>query len=140
MKIYKRFVLFLFILLYLLTACSNAEEPVHQVVQATFSDGQGNTLEYYAVTTTYPSGSPKAAVGLNTGAFHAVFDLDSAALIKEFDTCGHPTAIYQSQSRSYLCCTASPTASAILSYDPNAVSEADMIRTVQSIFQQQDSP
>lgn len=134
MRVYRQFAFILFILC-LLTACSNAEEPTHKVLQATFVDGQGNTLKYYTVITTYGSGIPKPATGLNTDAFRAVFDLDSTTLIKSFHVSGHAAAIYQSKTRNYICCTTSPTASVVLSYDPNAVNVEDMIRSVQSIFQ-----
>ena len=130
----KRMFIILGIVLCLFTACSAAKEPTTEVLQATFSDGRGGTLDYYTVKTTYHSTVPESAAGLHTDAFRAVFDLDNTVLLKEFDVGGHAAAIYQGKSRNYICCTSSPTASVVMAYDPNAVTEEDMIRTIQSIY------
>lgn len=142
----------------LFTACSNAaktEEPDHiaeQIAEAlpseyskqyeteahhlfTAADAAGNHIEYYLCMTTYYAADPAAAPKLHTEAFSSVFDISNTPLIRELDISGHAAAIYRGTEQNNICCTVSPTASVVMEYNPDAVSEEDAIKTIRSIFE-----
>lgn len=101
----------------------------------TATDNLGHNIEYYVITTTYYGADPEAAPRLHTDAFSTVFDIENTELVKEFDISGHAAAIYREEGLHYICCTTSPTASVVMEYDPDAVSEESAIMTIQSIFE-----
>lgn len=109
-----------------------SETELHLLFTA--ADGEGNLIKYYLCLTTYHSAAPKDTLGLHTDAITAVFDIENTPLIREFDISGHPAAIYQGESANYICCTSSPTASVVMEYDPDSLSEENAVKTIQSIF------
>lgn len=107
-----------------------------ETLKATFTNPQGSVIEYYVIKTTYRTADPADTPALHTDAFRAVFDVDAAQLVREFDAAGHAAAIYQGDGRNYICCTTSPTASVVIAYDPESVREEDMVRSIRSIYAQ----
>ena len=99
------------------------------------ADTEGHGIEYYLCITTYYAADPESVPKLHTDAFASVFDLKNTSLIRELDISGHAAAIYQGAEQNYICCTSSPTASVVMEYDPDAVSEEDAIKTIRSIFE-----
>lgn len=108
----------------------------HKILKATFTNPQGNVIEYYVIKTAYRTADPADTPSLHTDAFRAVFDVDAAQLVREFDAAGHAAAIYQGEGCHYICCTTSPTASVVMAYDPKTVPEEDMVRSIRSIYAQ----
>lgn len=105
-----------------------------EVIQYTFREPKGSEIQLYLCLTTYFEAESEEPIGLHTEAFEAVFCVEDAVLIKEFDASGHAAAIYQTEACNYICYTTNAAASGVISYDPNLVSEDDMVRAVLSVY------
>ena len=105
-----------------------------EVIQYTFREPKGSEIQLYLCLTTYFEAEPEEPIGLHTEAFEAVFSVEDAVLIKEFDASGHAAAIYQTEACNYICYTTNAAASGVISYDPNLVSEDDMVHAVLSVY------
>lgn len=147
----------LLLALCIFTACSAPSEPneieqildnVEQAISEDFEkqtvtevcnfelvNDQDDTMILHLCFTTYYGADPKDITGLNTAALSAVFDLENAQLQKEFSVSEHPAAIYQDETRAYLCWTSSPEASAVLEHTPGSIREEDAFRIVQSVYE-----
>ena len=103
------------------------------IVQLTYAhkDG-GNPIYYYFVKTTYYEADPAEVTGLNTDAFHIVFDPDRAETAEEMMIQDWHGCLYRLPDKSYLCWTAAPDISYVMEYDPSVVSDADIIRMAAS--------
>lgn len=93
---------------------------------------KGKTIYYHIVKTTYYEGNPSAVNGLNVDALRVLFDPDCAEsseemLIQDWNAC-----LYNLGEKSYLCWTDTPEVSYILEYDPDVVSDADIIKMAES--------
>ena len=78
---------------------------------------------------------PEIVTGLNIYAFEAVFDVENSTVILEFDTQGHPAAIYQGMECHYACCTVSPESSVVMAYDPKHLRDETAVLIIRSIFE-----
>lgn len=155
----KRFFAALIFLVMLFSACSAAkpdrlEQEAAKIEQALpeeyekqsetrtylfpFTNGEGGGFAYYLCETTYYAADPTTVTGLNEDAFRAVFDVDNTLRILEFDSGGHPAALYRGGERSYACCTANPQSSAVMVYDPEQMSDETAVKVISSIFETPD--
>lgn len=133
----KKLFILLFFALYLLTACTPADLPVRktEIVSASFSNPDGDTLVYYICQTTYYEEEPDKVTKLDTQALYDIFDPECLEPEKEMDIFGHPSALYLLNGRAYLCCTPDPEYTLVLEYSPDVVSEEDALKTMRSVFE-----
>lgn len=131
-------VLLLIAVLCLFTFQSSQQDLPHEAVTDiypfTLSDKAGSTITIYICQTRYHPETIQVT-GLNVDAISSVFDIENTVLQKEFDTYGHPAAIYQGKNHSYLCWTASPNVSGVLEYETGSISEDDLIKIAESVYQ-----
>ena len=109
------------------------KQTVTKVSDLVYSDNEGNTIVYHVCTTTYYEEDAAEQIGLNTDAISVVISPDEAESWRECTVSGLPAAIYQKDSRAYLCWTIIPELSCVLEYDPTQQSEVDMLRMAESI-------
>ena len=110
------------------------KQTVSEVIaQLTYAHEDGsNPIFYYFVKTTYYEADPAEVTGLNTDAFHTVFDPDRAETAEEMMIQDWHGCLYRLPDKSYLCWTAAPDISYVMEYDPSVVSDADIIRMAES--------
>ena len=76
---------------------------------------------------------PADVTGLNTDAIGALFEPESAESCREMKIQSWDGALYETSGHCYLCWTYSPEVSYVLEYNPDAVSEAEIIRMAESV-------
>lgn len=143
-----------FLIMALLTSCTpnaDVEQEAARIEQALpeeyekqmetktylfqLTNGEGSVVDYYLCESTYYAMDPAEVTGLNTHAFAAVFDVENAQLLLEFDSCGHPAAIYKGYECHYACCTGSPESSVVMAYDPEQLSDETAVLIIRSIYE-----
>ena len=128
------------IILVLLSGCSKIngsgstdEIPEVTVIQSRFTNGQDGSELLLSICKSEQSGP---ADELNMDALSVVIDFDKVILQDSFQISGYPCGIFSGDGISYACWTSSSKASGILEYNPDAVSEAEILKIIQSIFQE----
>jgi len=94
----------------------------------------GHTIKYYVIVTTYYAADPVSVTQLHKDALSTVFDVTRAACVKEFDASGHAAAIYSLDGYNYACCTTAPETSVVMEYAPDAITQDESVKIIQSIF------
>lgn len=107
-------------------------EKQHETeVVATLAYGNGNeesNINYYILKTTYSNGAENNITGLNTDALRVLFDPDLAESCQTMSIQDWDAALYKTSGKSYLCWTCSPEVSYALEYNPDLVSDEDIIK------------
>ena len=109
------------------------KQTVTKVSDLVYSDDAGNTIVYHVCVTTYYESDSTEQIGLNTDAISAVISPDEVESCRDCTVSGLPAAIYQKDSRAYLCWTIIPELSCVIEYDPTVESEEDMLRMAESV-------
>lgn len=97
-----------------------------------YGDEEGNTINYYILKTTYYEADPAEVIGLNTSAVSLIVVPESAVSCREMKIQDWDAALYETETLSYLCWTYSPEVSYILEYNPEAVSDEEIIKMAES--------
>lgn len=97
-----------------------------------YSDKEGNEINYHILKTTYYEADPLAVTGLNVDALGVLFNPDSAKSRKEMKIKDWDAALYEFEELSYLCWTDTPEASYVLEYNPDIISDAEIIKMAES--------
>lgn len=97
-----------------------------------YGDQEGNTINYYILKTTYYGADPSEVIGLNTRAISLIVDPEMAESSTEMKIQNWDAALYETDTLSYLCWTDTPEVSYILEYDPDAVSDEEIIKMAHS--------
>ena len=97
-----------------------------------YADKEGNEIKYHILKTTYYEADPLAVTGLNVDALGVLFNPDSAKSRKEMKIKDWDAALYEFEELSYLCWTDTPEASYVLEYNPDIISDAEIIKMAES--------
>lgn len=97
-----------------------------------YGDKEGNTVNYYILKTTYYEADPAEVTGLNTEAITLIIDPETADACQEMKIQDWDAALYEKGELSYLCWTYSPEVSYILEYNPDAVTDEEIIKMAES--------
>lgn len=98
-----------------------------------YSDGnENNNINYHVLKTTYYEADPNDVTGLNVDALNILFSPDTAISCEEMKIQEWDAALYKTTEQCYLCWTYSPEVSYVLEYNPNAVSDEEIIKMAQS--------
>lgn len=97
-----------------------------------YGDKDGNKINYYILKTTYFEADPAEVTGLNTSAVRLIVAPEAAVSCKEMKIQEWDAALYETNTLSYLCWTYSPEVSYILEYNPEAVSDEEIIKMAES--------
>lgn len=105
-------------------------------IAATLTYGNGdkeNNIYYHIIKTTYFGADPTSVTGLNFDALHILFDPDCADGCQDMTIQDWDAALFNVGEESYLCWTVTPEVSYALEYDPEKVSDADIIHIAESV-------
>lgn len=98
-----------------------------------YGDGtEDNNINYHILKTTYYEADPDEVTGLNTDALSVLFDPDYAVSCEEMKIQGWDAALYKTSKHSFLCWTFSPEVSYVLEYNPEAISDEEIIKMAES--------
>lgn len=97
-----------------------------------YGDEEGNTINYYILKTTYDEADPAEITGLNTSAIRLKVAPETAESCREMKIQDWDAALYETDTLSYLCWTYSPEVSYILEYDPEVVTDEEIIKMAES--------
>lgn len=99
------------------------------IAQLTYAHPDGSDpIYYYFVKTTYYEANPADTSGLNVNAFRVLLNPAMAETSMEMKIQDWYGCLYTFPNKSYLCWTISPEVSYIMEYDPNAVSDEEIIK------------
>ncbi len=95
----------------------------------TYSNGDEAANIYYHIleTTYYEAGDPSAVTGLHADAFNALFPVDLMDSCEEMMIGDWYGALYKNDDKAYLCWTYTPEQSYVLEYNPEKMSDAEII-------------
>ena len=112
---------------------SDAPEVIQEVavIQSKFTNDQNGNILVLSIC----KSDDGPADELNMDALSAVIDFNTVVMQDLFRVSGYPCGIFSGEGSSYACWTSSPRASGVLEYDPNVVSEEEVIKIIQSIYQ-----
>lgn len=110
------------------------KKQTETVVGATISyeDKEGNGFDYHILKTTYYEADPSEVTGLHTVALGVLFQPESAKNTREMMIQDWPGALYELEDRSYLCWTYSPELTYVLEYNPEEISDEEVIKMARS--------
>lgn len=108
-------------------------QSITVVTPYTYADSEGNAIVYYCYKTAYFETVPAKITGLNTDVLAQVIDLESAENKRECEVNGKTALLCEIDGRTNLCWTIDPECSCVIEYDPNSVSESDIIRMAESV-------
>ena len=97
-----------------------------------YSDKEGNEINYHILKTTYYEADPKEVKGLNVDALGVLFNPDSANSCNEMKIKDWDAALYEFDGLSYLCWTDTPEASYVLEYNPDVISDEEILKMAES--------
>ena len=97
-----------------------------------YSDKEGNEINYHILKTTYFEADPSEVTGLNVDALGVLFNPDSAYSCKEMKITNWDAALYEFDELSYLCWTDTPEASYVLEYNPDVISDEEILKMAES--------
>lgn len=98
----------------------------------TYSDKNGNEINYHILKTTYYEADPSEVTGLNVNALGVLFQPDFANSCEEMQIKEWSAALYRFDGRSYLCWTDTPEVSYVLEYNPDVVPDEEIIKMAES--------
>lgn len=100
-------------------------------VVATLVYGNGkesDNINYHILKTTYYEADPNDVTGLNVDALGLLFNPETAVSCETMKIQEWDAALYKTEEHCYLCWTYSPEVSYILEYNPEAVSDDEIIK------------
>lgn len=97
-----------------------------------YSDKEGNEINYHILKTTYYEADPNEVKGLNVDALGVLFNPDNANSCKEMKIKDWDAELYEFDERSYLCWTDTPEASYVLEYNPDVISNEEILKMAES--------
>lgn len=97
-----------------------------------YSDKTGNEINYHILKTTYYEADPNEITGLNIDAISLLFNPENAKKCEEMMIKEWYAARYEFDGVSYLCWTDSPEASYVLEYNPEAISDSEILKMAES--------
>ena len=132
-----RVVILFAMILCFLVGCSEADAQIQEitVVQSTFT-WNDDALNLYICITEHPEKAEKMATALNQDVLASVIDFEKIEEHQEFTVSGYPCGIFQGNGISYACWTTSMQASGILEYKTGSLSEADVMKIIESVYQE----
>ena len=95
-----------------------------------YQDAQGNTMVYHFCTTVRTAPLEDE---LDIQAISRVIDPEEAESSRECEVNGRPAVIYAKDGREYLGWTLSDEHSCVIEYTPGVISEADLMKTAESV-------
>lgn len=99
-----------------------------------YSNGkESDNINYHILETTYYEADPHEVKGLNENAFHVLFIPEAAVSCEKMKVQDWDAALYKTSNRNYLCWTFSPEISYVLEYNPEAISDEEIIKMAQSV-------
>ena len=104
-------------------------------VVATLVYGNGkesDNINYHILKTTYYEADPNDVTGLNVDAFGVLFNPETAVSCETMKIQEWDAALYKTEEHCYLCWTYSPEVSYVLEYNPEAVSDDEIIMMAES--------
>lgn len=111
-------------------------EPQVTVIRSEFvSEESGTSLTLYICISEDADKTDDKVTGLNMDVLSAVIDFTKILTQREFEVYGYPCGIFQGESVSYACWTSSPEGCGILEYDPEAISEEEVMKVMESVYQ-----
>lgn len=98
-----------------------------------YGDGnENNNINYHILKTTYYEADPHDVTGLNVDALNVLFSTDTAISCEKMKIQEWDAALYKTTKQCYLCWTYSPEVSYVLEYNPDAISDEEIIKMAQS--------
>lgn len=97
-----------------------------------YSDKEGNEINYHILKTTYYEADPNEVKGLNVDALGVLFNPDNANSCKEMKIKDWDVELYEFDELSYLCWTDTPEASYVLEYNPDVISDEEILKMAES--------
>lgn len=104
-------------------------------VVATLVYGNGkesDNINYHILKTTYYEADPNDVTGLNVDALGVLFNPETAVSCETMKIQEWDAALYKTKEHCYLCWTYSPEVSYVLEYNPEAVSDDEIIMMAES--------
>lgn len=98
----------------------------------TYADKVENEIFYYCLKTTYYEADPSEVIGLDVNALCVLFDPELAKSCEEMKINEWSAALYRFDELSYLCWTYSPETSYVLEYNPDVVTDEEIIKMAES--------
>ncbi len=98
-----------------------------------YADKDGNEINYHILKTTYYEADPSEVTGLNVNALGVLFQPDIANSCEEMQIKKWSAALYRFDERSFLCWTDTPEVSYVLEYNPDVVSDEEIIKMAESV-------
>ena len=98
----------------------------------TYSDKEGNKINYHILKTTYYDADPNDVTGLNVDALGVLFNPERANSCKEMKIKDWDAALYEFDELSYLCWTDTPEASYVLEYNPDVIPDEEILKMAES--------
>lgn len=114
-------------------------ESLTSVYPLSYQDGNGNIINYYCFTSTYPDGEPSDFSGLNKTALSQVLDVDSLENPRNCKVNDMDGLWGELGEKTYLCWTISPKYSCAIEYLTDTIVEADVLRMAESVAEQEES-
>ena len=92
----------------------------------------GDNINYHILKTTYYEADPNDVTGLNVDALGVLFNPETAVSCETMKIQEWDAALYKTKEHCYLCWTYSPEVSYVLEYNPEAVSDDEIIMMAES--------
>lgn len=93
---------------------------------------ESDNINYHILKTIYYEVDPNDVTGANINAFKVLFDPETAISCKTMMIQEWDAALYKTKENSYLCWTCSPEVSYVLEYNPEVVSDDEIIKMAES--------
>ena len=106
------------------------KKQTETVVGATISygDEEGNGFDYHILKTTYYEADPSKVTGLHTSALEVLFQPANAKFCRQMMIQDWYGALYELEEKSYLCWTYSPEVTYVLEYNPEEISDEEILK------------
>lgn len=110
------------------------KKQTETVVGATISyeDEEGNGFDYHILKTTYYEADPSEVTGLHTSALEVLFQPANAKSCQQMMIQDWYSALYELEEKSYLCWTYSPEVTYVLEYNPEEISDEEILKMAES--------
>lgn len=97
-----------------------------------FKDGTGDGIQYHMIKSTYFEADPAEVTGFNADAVGVLFDPAYADSIEEMQIKDWPGCRYRVGEKTYLCFTYDAEMTYVLEYNPEEVTDEDIIKMAES--------
>lgn len=93
---------------------------------------ESDNINCHILKTIYYEADPNDETGLNVNALRVLFDPETAVSCEIMKIQEWDAALYKTKENSYLCWTCSPEVSYVLEYNPEVVSDDEIIKMAES--------